>query len=654
MQFLSTSIIDRPRLTGEKDLFGIDKYQEALVNFIKQTDTPITVAIQGEWGSGKTSLMNIMRSNLCDTPDAKYHGIWLNTWQHSLMRSPEETLIRIIAGLTQDVMSVINTQHPNKMTDVGKKITSGLKSLFKGIAKAGVNAVGNQIGVDSAGDMVDDMFSGSEKKEEGIAAIRAGLAEAVQKSLELENASNSSKRGFLFFIDDLDRIDPPVAVQILELLKNIFDIPNCVFLLSIDYDVVIKGLKPKFGELTPQNEREFRSFFDKIIQLPFTMPTASYQVNQFIADSVSRIAILTPEEQQNIEIINIISEMANLSVGTNPRALKRLMNTLSLIQILNSTTGKAQTQVSWEKQINFGLVCMQIAYPFIYGILNAEPDFKRWTPDLLKRHKVNALSTEDKEQLAQDELFDEEWEQILYQLCQKDIYLSNRVFLISTLLNRLAQLVPENANLGETIERILELSAVTSVDANDKPKSATPSNRGELKAGLWGRILPFILENKGDLANPAVYGENGDRAGTWIDFDRQNSGQVVANFSIIFLKNAVKVAINSPLILTPYKQKSFMEIVNNWLDSKGLREKFSQIAENNGFKPFDNGFVECKKDGTIGVYFSVERRFAMPEQMSEQENIENFGKMIAEYAIFRKDFIQKLSNIKNDLKEVGN
>ncbi len=93
-----------------------------------------------------------------------------------------------------------------------------------------------------------------------------------------------------------------------------------------------------------------------------------------------------------------------------------------------------------------------------------------------------------------------------------------------------------------------------------------------------------------------------------------------------------------------------MEIVNAWLDSKGLRDKFSQIAENNGFKPFDNGFVERKKDGTIGVYFSVERRFAMPEQMSEQENIENFGKMIAEYAIFRKDFIQKLSNIKNDLK----
>ena len=56
---------------------------------------------------------------------------------------------------------------------------------------------------------------------------------------------NPSKIGFTFYIDDLDRIDPPVAVEILELLKNIFDLNKCVFILAIDYDVVIKGLKSR-------------------------------------------------------------------------------------------------------------------------------------------------------------------------------------------------------------------------------------------------------------------------------------------------------------------------------------------------------------------------------------------------------------------------
>ena len=106
----TSSIIDRPRLQGEQDLFGIDKYQEALVAFLKQTDTPITIAIQGEWGSGKTSLMNILRCNLCETENAVYFGIWLNTWQYSLMRSPEETLVQMITGLTREIMSIANSQ----------------------------------------------------------------------------------------------------------------------------------------------------------------------------------------------------------------------------------------------------------------------------------------------------------------------------------------------------------------------------------------------------------------------------------------------------------------------------------------------------------------------------------------------------------------
>jgi len=472
----SSSIIDRPRLKGEKDLFGIDKYQEALFAFLKQTDTPITIAIQGEWGSGKTSLMNILRSNLCESENPLYFGIWLNTWQYSLMRSPEETLVRIIAGLTQDIMNIASSQQSNEnvMAEATKKITKGLKNLFKGAAKMGLNAVGNQIGVEGAGDLVEGLFGGQgqeSKNEEAIATLKAGLTEAVEKCLQVEQ-NKSSRRGFVFFIDDLDRIDPPVAVQILELLKNIFDIPNCVFVLAIDYDVVIKGLKPKFGELTPQNEREFRSFFDKIIQLPFSMPVTSYQVNDFVAESVKKIGIFTEKEEKEENLIADISEMANLSVGTNPRSLKRLMNTLSLIKILNTFTESEEKKQreTWEKVINFGLVCIQIAYPYIYQLLATDPDFKSWGKDLLQRHKANTLSEQEKKELANDELFDEEWEQTLYQLCMKDVYLSNRVFLISSLLNKIAEKVPKGQELGETLQSILELSAVTSVDSTEKPK----------------------------------------------------------------------------------------------------------------------------------------------------------------------------------------
>ena len=73
-------------LDEAEDLFGIQVYQDALIEYIRLTDTPITIALQGEWGSGKTSLMNLLRYNLCEIDDAPYYPVWINTWQYSLMK----------------------------------------------------------------------------------------------------------------------------------------------------------------------------------------------------------------------------------------------------------------------------------------------------------------------------------------------------------------------------------------------------------------------------------------------------------------------------------------------------------------------------------------------------------------------------------------
>ena len=81
--------------------------------------------------------------------------------------------------------------------------------------------------------MVDDLFS-PDARESDIAQLKEEIARLIEDAL----AHDASKQGFTFYIDDLDRIDPPVAVEILELLKNIFDLERCVFILAIDYDVV--------------------------------------------------------------------------------------------------------------------------------------------------------------------------------------------------------------------------------------------------------------------------------------------------------------------------------------------------------------------------------------------------------------------------------
>ena len=100
---MKSSIIDVPRKHTQADLFGIQVYQDALIKYIKLTDTPITIALQGEWGSGKTSLMNMLRHHLCEVDEAPYYPIWINTWQYSLMKTPSQAIISILEGIINQI-----------------------------------------------------------------------------------------------------------------------------------------------------------------------------------------------------------------------------------------------------------------------------------------------------------------------------------------------------------------------------------------------------------------------------------------------------------------------------------------------------------------------------------------------------------------------
>lgn len=463
---MKSGIIDVPRQHTQADLFGIKVYQDALVQYIELTDTPITIALQGEWGSGKTSLMNLLRWNLCDKEGAPFYPVWINTWQYSLMKTPQQAIISILEG----IINQIGALTPNHHWDESKKKIGG---LFKKMATIGTKIAVSAVGAD--GECVDGLFGGAGDSQSDIMQLKEEISNLIETALQ----NNPQKRGFNFYIDDLDRIDPPVAVEILELLKNIFDLDKCIFILAIDYDVVIKGLKPKFGELTAQNEREFRSFFDKIIQLPFSMPVASYHIDTFLVDALKKIHFFTDAELADERTQESLSELARLSVGFNPRSLKRLTNTLSLISIINANIEKtSDVNVSDQyKIINFGLVCMQIAYPYIYDQLTEEPDFKQWNERIGSKLKLRPLTMAEQESLNATEEFDEEWEKVVFRMCQKETYLSSRAFQVSQMLNKIAELVNDDKNLGQIIDDTIELSAVTNLKAFDAPKKVTVFNR---------------------------------------------------------------------------------------------------------------------------------------------------------------------------------
>jgi hypothetical protein len=239
--------------------------------------------------------------------------------------------------------------------------------------------------------------------------------------------------------------------------------------------VVVKGLVPKFGPLTDKNEREFRSFFDKIIQLPFSMPVAMYDVNHFLLQSLEDIGYIDENISTNEMYKDKLTDFSMLSVGTNPRSLKRLINTLSLLSIISSLKPNTKKEV-YELVVNFGLVCIQIAYPKIYQILLDEPDYKSWNEKTAKKLRLDDISEGQISILNDSSEFDEEWEKVLFRICHTEPFLFSRAFQVSQLLNFISELIPNNVDFGDEMSRILGSSSITSVSMEYIPKQ---SKKGE-------------------------------------------------------------------------------------------------------------------------------------------------------------------------------
>ena len=484
-----TSIPDTP--CPEKDSFGIHPYAQGLIRFIENTATPITIALQGEWGSGKTSLMNTLQDELCGE-NGKFLSVWINTWEYALMRDSSSTLIQIISKMVQQTASNNDKR----------------KELFEKVKRIGAVAAKTAIGITGGdGSAIDEFFS---TKNSSVGELRDELQKTVKETVE-----ENKKRGFVFFIDDLDRINPPTAVELLELLKNIFTLDKCVFVLAIDYDVVVKGLKPKFGELTDTNEREFRSFFDKIIQVPFTMPVSNYKIDSFLQQSLLDIGWLNTSQAETTPLIGRISKTAQLTVSNNPRSLKRLLNNLSLIRCINASVSDeneiSNISSNLDVYLNFTLVAIQIAYPKIYSILKKHPDFTTWNEEIAVQLNLKALDDDEKQRLSKNSHFDELWEQILYRICESDYYLRSKAINISTLFDEIRTAIQEDKDEGNptkdirsAMEDALSLSAVTNLEAfDDNPVDIHTSSFLKTVRDLLIKELKRTLQQISKTIGPA-------------------------------------------------------------------------------------------------------------------------------------------------------
>jgi len=621
----TSGILDIPLQDNETDKLQILSFEMALNEFVRKTSTPISIALQGEWGSGKTSLMNRLNYEICKNEQATSYGIWLNTWHYALLKNKDGILEEIIFALINEVLAISKKEYPDKFKSLAKDIYKIGKDIFKGISKIAVKTAVSQVNSNLA-DALDEAVFTEKERETGYSLndLKLKLSDLITQLMQRNAENAKAQKSIIFFIDDLDRIEPALAVNILELLKNIFDIEYCIFMLAIDYDVVVKGLKNKFGELNEQNEREFRSFFDKIIQLPFQMPLAYYNIEEYIKELLETVDYISETEAANDGFTLSLVRFTNLSVGTNPRSIKRLVNTLSFVHLLIKSKlllEKRELLISSDyKQIIFALTCLQSAFPDIFNLLTYNPNIENWNFEFAQKKNIDVD--------AGNPVI---WEGIISGFCNKKDYLKRNSYNIISIIKEMQIIAESNhRKLHEILPETVELLSVTNVKS-DKIRPKLEINEIRVLYALNQRLLPAIKQK---LVEPLKFIERRGRmiAKITYKFDEHNKNNSLS-LSVSVKHNNIYLKIGGPIEL--FSIENVEKDVWQCIVDKGKTEVFNQVAAQ--FLSLEKKYPQIKLANTTRSGLFVKNNLVLLEQ--------NF-QIVAEQAeyVYADEIIDEISN----------
>lgn len=419
-------ITDMPCTSEEEDLLEISKYVKGLGKFIRECQTPMSIAIQGDWGTGKTSTLNLLKKNLeADKDTNGIKCVFFNTWQYSQFNMEDSLYVSFVHNLVKQCGG--NDEILRIVAAFGKL------AFFKAVDwRFGANA----------SEILDGFEKAKKDQMESVSKLQEDFAELVKKT---------GKR-LVIFIDDLDRLNPEVAVELLEIIKLFVNVENSIFVLAIDYEVVVKGVRKKYGENL--SEEKCRNFFDKIIQLPFKMPVERYNLTELVRKAVQEQTHMTDEG------VNIVAEFISDVMGTNPRTFKRLVNAFFLINSVNEIGEEAESKT---KEINdvlmFCSLCIQMCLPKLYELM-VTASTKKQLKELLEVKAAEEIRAYVTNYLIDMEGTDKEFNEII-----KGIRLFHE-----EVLNAVSEKFKEEVVL-ETLFGLLAVTSITMVSADSAANS---------------------------------------------------------------------------------------------------------------------------------------------------------------------------------------
>lgn len=251
-------------------------------------ETSVVLALAGPWGSGKSSLLNLIAGELEDTdPDQAPLLVRFNPWWFTETR-------QLVAAFLQQLGAAVS--RPEVAQSLGEA-SSALDDLADALAAPG------------------------EMQKKDVAS------RDIQKLREkVVGIFRKSQRRILIFMDDIDRLSPEEMSQLLLIVRAIADFPHTTYVLSFDFDVVVQAMENKLGV-------DGRTYLEKVIQLQIDVPLPTRMTLERMV--IGQLSEIDPQarmlDEDTRAAFRVIFESGIKHFLATPRACTRFLNVVRFI-----------------------------------------------------------------------------------------------------------------------------------------------------------------------------------------------------------------------------------------------------------------------------------------------------------------------------------
>lgn len=387
-----------PVASIEDDLLGAKYSAIALAELLTKVQPPFTIGIRGDWGSGKSTLLKLTESILDhkknkisakpkSTNEAESNPFLkrlekLETGQIRVVRfNPwaDSELVRNAA--TSSILIERFVRALNEMGIIKKKPAHRiLRKIGRPAARIGLMALFSRL-IPGSGEIAASAMSMpimGHKLDENIYSdwLRKDLADSLNKP-------RSKVQRIIFFIDDLDRIDPEEAVRILDTISTLLNLEKCIFVVALDQDMIRHGVAKRLSLNESETEFASRQYFDKVINLSIKvgMSTRRSDLEVLAKDQLKRFKIPDRQETHLRALVGAVAQR-------NPRTLKRIVRLMSFRasedQIAVSENNLDEATADSDEYVDLlpmVLATFEDAFPKLHAICMEETqaDRRAWT-----------------------------------------------------------------------------------------------------------------------------------------------------------------------------------------------------------------------------------------------------------------------------------